>query len=389
MTGKKPLFYYEKDGLLIEGSKELFYSLTNAHFLSEMRITSPLQKAPQNQNDKQIMPYVIPLYKEYCKSPPLLCIKEKSLKHFAIHAHEDLQKGQVIVEYLGELSEKPKKLSSYRFGPIDAEHHRNLASLIEDGFPNAAAFYLYDVENVPLRVVFIALENIKAGEMILINYGIYHSVKTEYHEEYRYKEMKEFFTKSSLSDLVQKIKRESFAKRSHLNLELESLIAKVQYLFQSPTALIHLILDKVLKVEEVFSIFDTLDSRVHYLGYSFTPNLKEEELYEEMLILKRYFLKKEEDPRILDLLQKVRVRIVIKYFLRHLSEGKEAFVEEAILWEKALTALVEKDADTLQESFFQSKEKDLLLEELFTYSLQKGKEFHDFLKSFSSEECEV
>lgn len=230
---------------------------------------APMPAYHPSQEDLDLMSFLLPLYEEYRKIPPRLKVEGG-----ALYAGESIAKGRVVVEYLGAWEPGSKTPSSYRFGPINGQHYRNFAGMAEDGFPNMTPFYLYGVRELPLRVVFVALEEIAEGDILTFNYGPNHSVKLQEHLEYRLDQMVSFFSQISIASCLEKIKELHCQRRSALGwercLELENLVAKVQYLYQTPSALMHLLED-----HEVRYFWQKPDYRYYLLGVPFDPNSRE------------------------------------------------------------------------------------------------------------------
>jgi hypothetical protein len=83
-------------------------------------------------------------------------------------------------------------------------------------------------------------------------------------------------------------------KRSLLGFEkcqeLENLVAKVQYLYQTPTALLALILQAQLAQEEVIYYWSKPEYRYYLLGAPFNPNPREQEWIERIDFICSYQL---------------------------------------------------------------------------------------------------
>jgi len=274
---------------------EYFFALTNSRWIETMQMQpdpeASLDHIQPSLTDWELMRFLRPFYNIYLKRPPKLYIKENTTQGcHSLHAFEPIPKGSIATEYLGEWAPESTIHSSYRWGPIDGLHHRNFGGMAEDSFPNMGAFYLYQTKDLPLRVVFIALEDIGAGEMLTVNYGMNHSVKVNYHDEYALDRLLNFFSTHPLKKCIERIEQLHTKKRTELGwaktLELENLTAKIQYIYQTPSTLSLLIKEKIISYEEVFAIYDEAKYRFYILGFPFQPNLRQAEVIKAIEQLK-------------------------------------------------------------------------------------------------------
>ena len=242
-------------------------------------------------------------------------------------AAELIKPGEIVTEYLGEWQLSTKS-SSYRWGPIDAMNFRNYGPMVEDGFPNIASFYLLDTDGLPLRIVFAALEEIPPGKELTLNYGLTHSVKVQYHTEYRLAEMSKFFKEVSPNEMLNRIRLLHANKRNEIsweqNIELEGLITRIQYLFQTPSALALLIQGGVLAAVDAFTLFDKIDNRWYVLGYQPHASPRQNKVYKCFQSLKRYFsLFPKGSHALIDLFESVRIHVICEIFMEGMVSGKE------------------------------------------------------------------
>lgn len=371
---KPPSLFRPTTSTKVEGSPELFKELTGADWIDQIKIEDNISiiHIPPTPSEWEMMRFLRPAYGQYHKSAPDLCLHEtQNAGAFTLHADKTIEKGTIITEYLGEWAQQSKSFSSYRWGPIDALRFRNCGGMVEDGFPNVAAFHLYGVNKLPLRILFVALETIPAGEMITINYGLSHSVKINYHSEYRLNAMIDFFKKNSLDQLFKMISTSISRKRAELGwnkcLELESLIAKVQYLFQTPSALMHLLIENIITPKEAFSHFDRIDNRFYILGFSLHPNRRQKEISENLAILKTYFLgPRLHDAALRQLINQIRIRATLHIFLRGVLNGgnPDLHFQESVRLNDCLDAIVKGNHELFLELIDSSKMKDVLMEEM-------------------------
>lgn len=375
---KPPSLFRQATSTRIEGSPELFKELTGAEWIDNIKIQENLSiiHIPPTPSEWEMMRFLKPAYGQYLKAAPELSLHETIHPGaFSLHATNTIEKGTIVTEYLGEWSQQSKRFSSYRWGPIDALNFRNCGGMVEDGFPNVAAFHLYGVNNLPLRILFVALETIPADAVITINYGLSHSVKINYHTEYRLTAMIDFFKKNSLDQLFKMIGTSISRKRAELGwnkcLELESHIAKLQYLFQTPSALIHLLVENVITPKEAFNHFDRIDNRFYILGFPPQANRRQKEISENLTLLKAYFLgPRAHDKALKQLIEQIRIRPTMNVFLKGVLNGGDADLHyrESILLNQCLDTVVASNKTRFFELIAQSTLKELLMEEAQQYA---------------------
>lgn len=290
------MFYYRKQDAAIQlGTPEIFRRLTAAEWIDEMILTTTIEESELFERvpaDFQLQHFLIPAYNLYRKKAPKLLIQEgNAIGQHSLYALEAIPKGAVVTEYLGEWAPQSLAPSCYRWGPIDGLHYRNLGGMVEDGFPNIAAFHFYNVQNVPLRVVFVALEGIAVGDAIAVNYGMNHSVKMHERIEYRLEAMKSFFLRYPIEKILHRIKQLQVKSMRDLGwkrtLELENLTAKIRYLFQTPSALSHLLQEKVVDPLKAFALLKEPACRYYLLGFPLNPNPRQQQVIDSLSSLEK------------------------------------------------------------------------------------------------------
>lgn len=377
--------YQNSDGFQV-GEKDLFFKLTGATLIHEMISLAPLIPSKSSQEERELMVFLIPLYRAFLKNPPKLFIRLGSGPgRHSVHAYEKIEKGRVACEYLGEFLPDSSSPSSYRWGAIDGLKYRNMSGLIEDGFPNVAAFHLYDVDNLPIRVIFVALEEILPGTMITVNYGMNHSVKLFTHIEYQKQSLKSFFLRNPLNRIVLKIKelrgrtpRELGWKRS---LELENLVAKLRYLYHTPKALIQL--ENIIKKEDFFYWLDQVDFRYFFLNIPHQLNFRQKEILSNLNLLRNFSSVQNQE-----LLEKVRVRLYFKVYLSSIIRGKEASEaeREVLLWNQIFDCIDSEDLEGIRILISLSENARELFESSLTYAKETHSPLFSSLQTFYSNE---
>lgn len=379
---KPALFYYLADSKLLSGNALDFNQLTKANWLDAMKVDDPIQESFEpSAIDLEMQDDLKPLYLHYIKNPRPLSLHPQIGNAWSLHSFQPIKKGQIVTEYLGEWHPQSIRGSSYRFGPIDALNYRNCAAFAEDGFPNMGAFYLYDTHDIPLRVLFIALEDIEAGETLLINYGLNHLVKINHHTEYHLNQMLSYFTNNPLESHLEKLKSLTQKSRRDLNwhqiVDLENLIAKSQYVFQTPSAAFHLLLNQVISSEKFFNLFDKIDHRFYLLGYSFEYKPKQDEILRQFQVIRKYFERQSRcDDLIRQLLSRYRIRLIFHIFLKLFLENHP--VEQCLIEvehaEQVFNAICSNNKDQLNHHYLQSEHKNILLKQAHLFANEIGSE---------------
>jgi hypothetical protein len=359
--------YQNSEGFQV-GEKEHFFMLTGATLIHEMiSSSSPISSKP-SQEERELMQFLLPIYRAFLKNPPKLFMRLGSGPgRHSIHAYEKIEKGRVVSEYIGEFLPETFRPSHYRWGPIDALKYRNISGLIEDGFPNVAAFHLYDVDNLPFRVIFVAIEEILPGSMVTVNYGMNHSVKLFTHTEYQKHSLKSFFLGNPLNKIILKIKelrgrtpKELGWKRS---LELENLVAKLRYLYHTPKALIQL--EGIVKKEDFFYWLDQVDFRYFFLNIPHNLNSRQREIISNLNLLRDSSLVQDHD-----LLENVRQRLYFTVYLSSIMRGERASEakREVLLWNQIFDCIDSQDLEVIHPLISKSASPRELLESCRTYA---------------------
>jgi hypothetical protein len=267
-TPKEALhFFYEKEGEILKGDGRLFQHMFGATLIEEiyshpgdLKTLSTQQTAKECNLDRLFSQS----YFAHVKNKRSVYLKQCPIQEagWNLHANQLFPKGSCVAEYVGALRD-PTQGSSYAFGPYDASNFRGMGAFIADGFPNVIPIFLFEKRGVPLRIAFIATEDIPPNEPICFNYGLHHSVKGSLHIEFREQAMLAYFQKWKLSSLILEVKKLLEQERVALNfngaydhkgtLKLEDIICKLQYLFQTKSAQELAIQAGVLTQDEIAS----------------------------------------------------------------------------------------------------------------------------------------
>jgi hypothetical protein len=224
-------------------------------------------------------------------------------------------------------------------------------------------------------VLFVAVDDISPGDILTIDYGMNHSVKVQYHEEYRAGALCHFFETHPFEQIVARLRE--LKKRTPKDLgwkrtlELEGLASKLRYLFQTPGALLHLLLKTGIRADVFFHWYQKADFRYFYLNYPFHPNLRQLEIMNSIDALKRFpFEGRSDCPMLLELLQKLRHRIFFEVICKGLERGEEAAClrEEAFIWNEAFDAVQQENRSHVACKLYQSGQKDRLASAALHYA---------------------
>ena len=147
-----------------------------------------------------IRKYLERMQKKFAKNPPRLSVQPSSLQEkpnspsnsCGLYAVDPIQAGEIIGYYGGEL------ITGFRYGkeseylmkgsvPMDGKNFRSPVAMANDSFPNACFLQIGSeekgVDGLPYQSALVALEPIRPGEQILVNYGGSHTIKVGEHLE--------------------------------------------------------------------------------------------------------------------------------------------------------------------------------------------------------------
>jgi len=370
-------FYYQVANEIKQGSAADFYSLTGARWIDCIQAVSDNYIPVISHIDREFNSFLFPIYNAYKKRGPKLYLRPGPSKGcHSVHALEPIAKGSIVCEYVGEWVGTTNTFSNYRWGPIDAINLRNCSSIIEDGFPNLGAYHLYHVDQIPLRILFIALEEIPADTILTINYGMNHSVKIYEHTEYRIDNMYAFFERNPIKKVLKRINELRYKMPRELGwkrcLELDNLTTKLRYLFQTPSALLSFLLQDAAPVEEIFYHYQKPDFRYFIINYPLTPNHRQKEIISYIGMIKNYFecSNRKADDILLELLPFVRQRILFSVYILGIIEGKKAenLKIETLIWNEAYTAVQQANQSLLAFKLTQANNLQALILSLHRYA---------------------
>jgi len=267
---KEYAIYHEKSGVVKKIDGVAFQKLTGANYSDEV-LTDPKFLAKDWSSLTSTVPSLSQLqieiakqYESFRSAPPKVymtdCIKTDCGADvrdvgFGVCAKQDIEPFEILTEYIGEEIDDEERKSSnleYELMQIDSDYThkiRGLGSIMQDGCPNVTALPIW--VDGRRRLVFVSLEKIKKDENIVFNY-ISHRIKYNGHKELRPAALREYFQKNSPQEISKRLESVSFATESEIydHKELDSL-TKLLYLITTPTALIDLLLRKVISTKDL------------------------------------------------------------------------------------------------------------------------------------------
>jgi hypothetical protein len=281
-------FYYKnEDGKIVKGNGHDFKRLTGATLLDKDCQITPQEWLKLWQSEPQVAgtlpPSLQARYEEFSKKPTLTYMEKHPVAGFTLIAGEDIEPGMVIVEYLGDvcvgggsniqmnaLDEMTEVLKArqYVLGDIDAALSRGMAGMCNDSMPNAECFELYNTKGLPIRYVVTAIDKIKKGTPIVFNYGIGHGIRFGHRVELRKKAFFHYYRSECAKGFPALVNKAihyndgayiaGHRPEAEENLPIQSLI----YIFSTPSAMLHLLCEGIIGVEELKSLFSPSNAQV-------------------------------------------------------------------------------------------------------------------------------
>lgn len=296
----EPVFRYQRDnGEILSGNAHQFKTMTGTIFCNRLYIT-PSEIARDWECDPidipmtGLYPFIIKAFEEArLSNPPLYLSKKDGENGCHVCAEKEISAFQPLTIYGGKFDEKAESLE-YVLGEINSQFYRNIGGVIQDGFPNCMPF---PCELDFKRWVFITLRPIAKGEELLWNYGP-HQVKFLCHKELAPQELEEFFKGNNI---YKKYMRLDFRAQKSEEATKKDLAFRnrLDYLMATPSAQLHLLIKRLLPVQQLRQIFEDKDfgkfrypvERYDELSYYF----KDFRIFEELDAI----LSKIKDPQLL------------------------------------------------------------------------------------------
>ncbi|MCE5319381.1 MAG: ankyrin repeat domain-containing protein [Parachlamydia sp.] len=172
------------------------------------------------------------------------------------HKQMVLQKANQLKDWQKPFFYHDSPEMQYGHSSIDAFAFRGQMALVADSFPNIVTRPIWRANGVYQRVIFVAAQDIDMGEILSIDYGNEHEVKRIPFKELRSEAMDTFFKTHSQDALIDILKKEN-SRSANLDQQLERLanVAMVNYLLNSPTAMLKLYLTGLISLATLNELF--------------------------------------------------------------------------------------------------------------------------------------
>lgn len=283
-------FHYLENGVVREGNGDDFKRLTGAIFLDDVAAMTTVDwvrmwfdalskptKSPE---------LILNLYSSFLSKPPKLYLDHHDGVGYILRAGEDILPFTVIGEALGEIdSEEEKRLNKeyategqntevymttgenkyfysshpkyhYFLGGVNGYRKRGLMAMMPSSFPNVMGYPLTNLKGRKQRYIYLTIESVKKGDVLALNYEGEHDVKGMSYAELRSNELVAFFQSKTKESLWGGLRsdRELSSDLSR-NLEEQAERKKIAYLLCTPTAMVSLLLTKVVSCSTVAALF--------------------------------------------------------------------------------------------------------------------------------------
>lgn len=265
VSPKEIVCYCHEEKGVTECSAERFQELTSATYCRST-IVAPVELATRWAN--KMLKNQPPDYAEFLEgtlqnclsNPPKLSIgKDTSfppIHGFDVFVEEDIKAFQGITFYTGRLESNPSN-TEYLLDDINGEKFRNLAPMINDGFPNCMGVEVYN--HGFCYHVFLAIRNLKKGEKLLWNYGIDHRTKlVSPHFELNPIELEQYVKQGSIAKNFKNLT--SFFSnpiKKNYNVIFNKLaeIEKLNYLLETPSSMLYLLSKNLFPIKDMSEVF--------------------------------------------------------------------------------------------------------------------------------------
>ncbi len=244
------LFYIDREDKSSLLTHEVFKGLTRANFITENAMGEEvIWNGVWEEWNK--MPKSRPMiFQEgtFRQKMPRCYLKEIPSCGYGVFAMEKIVAGRFIGEYQGKLKSREDR-NPYIMGDITSLSHRNVIPLINDGFHNVFHLCIPNIDGLPIRYMFLAIDDIDAKEQLCFNYGGAHSVKIGPYSEVRPKETRDFVLKEigNISEF-----RELLSGRVSLSRVTQmARLEKFRYILNTPSILFSMGVEEILLPNQV------------------------------------------------------------------------------------------------------------------------------------------
>ena len=236
-----------------------FKKVTGATYVQETHLSLELMweqwKTDSQPHEYPFFKRFAKRYRDFCDHPPVHQLKQATCNPspgLGLYAMRGFQVGELVGEYKGLFTDG-NALSEYSLSDegecgVDAKKFRNDMAHANDGFPSVLPVPLRGVAGLSTRDLFVAADNLKAGDELCYNYGFVPYVKAFMpYAELRPKEVRAFIKSDTLNNLMQ-----CFDKVAKRVCTFEEFVKgeKLRYILQTPAVLFTMLLDQSLTNEQ-------------------------------------------------------------------------------------------------------------------------------------------
>lgn len=271
-ASNQPVFNYldsDSGEMVYDADASKFKELTGAHY-SDHVLATPKALIRNWQlgefrelgiPEKAMSAYLVEQYEASQEKLPVLYLAQNPNPHigYDVHAGEDIEPYQIVTVYASELIETPPENGSYLLVDMDGRQTRNLAPMINDGFPNLASYLIHLNNEAGMSAVFISTRKIQKGERLTFDYGRDHATKWNQHTELNVEHLEHAFRSQSLITQMQERIAMLMLARNNPNDGLIALKSTIQmipltYLLNTPSSLFYLLAKEILSTCDLIQL---------------------------------------------------------------------------------------------------------------------------------------
>lgn len=268
LTGPTRILWRGEKGDLSPLSCEEFRKLTSAEYIEENLVSRKFLlddwRCPIERNCEWSFSHEFkPACLSFLKNQPRHILAEVSHDSqgrklpfkigLGLFAERDYAAKEIIGEYVG-VQEDHDVENAYVLERINSLKYRNGMAQINDGFNNVILLVLHDVEGLPKRRIFVAVEPIRKGDQFCWNYGM-HSLKHLPYTELRAKEARDFIKRERIDDLMRAFLASASSHGVH---SFEDCVKadRFRYILQTSATLFYMTFEGVIDGAKVQQLLD-------------------------------------------------------------------------------------------------------------------------------------
>ncbi len=192
--------------------------------------------------------------------------EERRAVGMTLYASQSIARGSLICFYGGEYI-APEEVSNiadaeYLFseGCVNGDRVRSYGAFAADGFPNCEMITLENIQGHPCRTVLVAIDEIKPHTPLCWDYN-FHEVKGSVHNELRLKALRDYYQRFPLASFggFEGLARDVTSADRSTAIEAIGRLAKLRYVFNTPTALWQLIVDEIVTYKDILVLLEQPD----------------------------------------------------------------------------------------------------------------------------------